>query len=339
MLVSELRNLLKKYSEDDLRTLIVEMYKAMPKQVREDKSIDELLENMNSYLKENKRTKDKPVNFNALKAEVRYFLANAYEGNYFKPNQIIHKKERPKWRFKVKSYIKSLESIPTKNSDGEEATDLLIKIFEMLNYGCRYTIFNTQDPYNSAKVSKSDLLENILIRTFDGGITYEKIKSSVVLVVDEMANHSSFFSSLDGVLIGQLKTRDTIEIALRACLDLKKENFLSDLSPRHKYSSATMNRYYLEHKINAHVKLVVKLKLSLHDYDDAIKYFHRHYKERDKEVALYILLWSLYSYDLKDYWLREYEVGVQKGIKPRNSLQKTYDYITENNQLPDTYRL
>lgn len=339
MLVSELRALLKKYSEDDLRILIVEMYKAMPKQVREDKSIDELLKDMNLYLKENKRAKDKPVNFNALKPEIEWFLANAYEGNYFKPNQIIHKKERPKWRFKVKSYIKSLESIPMKSSEGEEATDLLIKIFKMLNYACRFTIFNTQDAYNSAKISKSDLLENILIRTFDGGISYEKIKRSVVLVVDEMANQSSFFSSLDDVLIEQLKTRDTIEMALKACLELKKEGFLSDLSPGHKYSSATMNDYYLEHKINAHVRLVVKLKLSLHEYEDAIKYFYKHYKERNKEVAMYVLLWHLYRNDLKDYWLREYETGVKKGIKPRKSLQETYDHIIENNQLPDTYRL
>lgn len=43
MLVSELRKLLKKYKEEDLRLLISEMYKAMPKKLREEKDIDALL--------------------------------------------------------------------------------------------------------------------------------------------------------------------------------------------------------------------------------------------------------------------------------------------------------
>lgn len=46
MLVSELRKLLKKYKEEDLRLLIAEMYKSMPKKLREDKDIDALLQDV-----------------------------------------------------------------------------------------------------------------------------------------------------------------------------------------------------------------------------------------------------------------------------------------------------
>lgn len=43
MLIGEVRDVLKKYSEEDLRLIVVEMYKRMPKKLKEDKNADEML--------------------------------------------------------------------------------------------------------------------------------------------------------------------------------------------------------------------------------------------------------------------------------------------------------
>ena len=41
MKITELREIIKEYNEEDLRLLIAELYKAMPKVLREDKEIDD----------------------------------------------------------------------------------------------------------------------------------------------------------------------------------------------------------------------------------------------------------------------------------------------------------
>jgi hypothetical protein len=110
--------------------------------------------------------------------------------------------------------------------------------------------------------------------------------------------------------------------------------FLSSGTFENKKYVKSMDWYYKDKKINKLVELIVKLKLSLYDYDEAIIYFHRHYKENNKEIILYVLLRILLAYDLKDYWIREYEVAIKKDIEPRKLLKEKYAYIKENDELP-----
>lgn len=138
MLVSELRELLKKYTEEDLRLLVSEMYKSMPKKLREDKDIDELLKDVNAYVRIGKveKTQDKQINIEKIKPQIELFIEYAYKQYYFAPNNNIHKKERPKWRFVVKAYIKDLQDVRVEGTEGETATVLLTKLYEMLSYAC-----------------------------------------------------------------------------------------------------------------------------------------------------------------------------------------------------------
>lgn len=59
MLVADLKQLLKKYEDDDLRQIIVEIYKAMPKKLKEEKDIDLMLEDINSFANISKLKKEK----------------------------------------------------------------------------------------------------------------------------------------------------------------------------------------------------------------------------------------------------------------------------------------
>ena len=49
MLIAEVKETIKKYLEEDLRLLVAELYKAMPKKTREDKDIDWMLEDVHGY--------------------------------------------------------------------------------------------------------------------------------------------------------------------------------------------------------------------------------------------------------------------------------------------------
>lgn len=80
MLVSELRELLKNYKEEDLRLIISEIYKLISKKIREDKDIDVMLQDVHAYKRIGKveRTQDRQVDAADLKQEVEQFSDYAY---------------------------------------------------------------------------------------------------------------------------------------------------------------------------------------------------------------------------------------------------------------------
>ena len=48
-----------------------------------------------------------------------------------------------------------------------------------------------------------------------------------------------------------------------------------------------------------------------------------------------VLLQILHAYDLKEYWLREYDAAVKNGIIPREMLSEKYNYLRQNDKFPE----
>ncbi|MCR4432028.1 MAG: hypothetical protein NUV45_13545 [Tepidanaerobacteraceae bacterium] len=334
MKVSELRELLKHYKEEDLRLIISEMYKSMPKKLREDKDIDTMLQDVHAYMSISKieRTRNEQVDVDDLKQEIEQFIDYAYKQYYFAPNSFVHKKERPKWRFKVKAFIKDLQQVPVESEDGGTATDLLKKLYEMLCYACNYYIFSTDNPFRSVGVGQTTLLDSVISRILGQGVNKENVKSVVELVINSSVDRETLHSHLIMELVRNLKTPDSKKIAIEQCRVLKSEiDNSKKMSSKKSYDSYEYRR---EEKINNLVETVFRLNMALCEYEEAIKYFHDNYVESDDEVSLYVLLDLLFEYELKEYWLREYDKALKKGIKPRGSLQKTRKFILENGSLP-----
>lgn len=333
MLVSELRELLKKYKEEDLRLVVSEMYKSMPKSLREDKDIDTMLSDIHAYMNigRNAGSKEKQVNLDSLQTEIDMFIDYAYKQYYFAPNNIVHKKERPKWRFKVKDYVKTLLNITIGSEEGKKATDLLQKLYKMLSYACAYYLFNTNDPFKSIGIVQTGFLDSIIQRRLGEGISNDSIKSLIELVIDSNVDTTTLHSSLVMTFVCSLKTTDSKEIAIKQCIELKQE--LNKVAPSRKNWSTDSYRH--EEKVNNLVETGFRLNIALCEYDEAIKFFYKNYIERDKEVTLYILLDMLLEYELKDLWLREYDRALINGVKPGDALQLTYKYILKHNKLPE----
>lgn len=336
MLVSELRELLKKYNQEDLRLIVAEMYKSMPKKLREDKDTDELIKDVHGYLDIGKREKaqEKQANMEELKPKIELFIEYAYNQYYFTPNNYVHKKERPKWRFIVKQYIKDLQTFPGDTPEGKTATELLAKIYKMLSYACGYYIFNTDNPFNSVGIGQTELLDIVIKRILGNGIDRESIKSAIQLVIKSNVDRVTLNSSLINTLISNLKSTDFKEIAIEQSLKIKEEMARPVPNKKKSYSD-TYTEYKREEENNLLVEIIFKLYLELCEYDKAIKYFNSNYKEWDKEVTLFILLLNLHLYGLKDYWVKVYEDAVKRGTEPRNRLRETYEYIKENGDLPE----
>lgn len=108
MKLPEFRKQIETYSIEELRYLTAELYKAIPKKIKEEKDIDPLVLSVLEHFKENGTGKasspskvKKAPDLGALESEIELFLENAYAQNYFAPNRFVPKHERPKWRFKV----------------------------------------------------------------------------------------------------------------------------------------------------------------------------------------------------------------------------------------------
>ncbi len=338
MLVSEVRELLKRYKEEDLRLLISEIYKAIPKKLREDKDIDALLQDVHAYMRIGKveSRQDKQIFVNDLKQKIDLFIDHAYKQYYFAPNSFIHKKERPKWRFIVKAFIKDLQDISIVSAEGNIATDLLKKLYEMLSYACSYYIFNTENPFRSVGIEQTVLLDTVIMRKLGSGINNESVKSVIELVTNSELDRETIHSSLIQVLVMNLKSPDSKVIAIEQCKLLKKE-LQSKPTPAKKTWSSDSSDYKRVDKINNLVETVFRIYTELYEYDEGIKYFNGNNIERDAEVSLYVLLSLLLEYNLKELWLREYDEAQKKGVKPRESLRKTHKYILENDKLPEYF--
>lgn len=340
MTIPELREILKQCKEDDIKLLAVELYKAMPKKLKEEKEIDQVIKEIAAGERNKKSTKqdNKKVTAEELSGEIELFLENAYAQNYFAPNRSIPKKERPKWRFKVKAYIKDLSRIPSEGEDGKIAAQLLEKLYKMLCYGCRYYIFNTEDTFYSIGMEQGALLDLVIKKNFENGIDRESISRMVSIATGVGVSTTTLCSSLLVVLASNLKTTDSREIAIEEARaqSEKLDNEWNSLSGR-KSSWSSMASYERKEKIEHLTELIFRLYVDLCEYDEGIKYYKKHIQNSDREVDLYYLLHLLFEYDLRDYWIREYEAAVKKKVKPRESLQSVYTFIKDNGEFPEDY--
>jgi hypothetical protein len=127
MKISELRELLDQTSTEDLKRILVEVYRVLPKKTRENLAIDELLKNPGVSRAGAKRAKAlaQSVDIDDLEAELEQFLIDVYAQNYFAPNVYVPKSQRPKWRFKAKRFFKEINAAVVQPGNIEKASDLL----------------------------------------------------------------------------------------------------------------------------------------------------------------------------------------------------------------------
>ena len=177
MLVKDLRKTLEKYDKKEMTDIVVELYKRLPKKVKEDYDIDKFIEDINNKTKK----EEKKVSFNDLCSEMRYFLDCAKAGFYSSPNKVVPKKERSNWRFKAKRYYKELtKTIPTTDI-GVKSTKLLIELYELVSRGTNTLVFTNWDTFRALGVSQTEYFDMLLKRVLSTG----ESKLTAINLLDE----------------------------------------------------------------------------------------------------------------------------------------------------------
>ncbi len=86
---------------------------------------------------------------NLEKAFVESYKQLRKAQNYFAPNRVIPKNQRPKWRFMVKNFIKELEKIPPDSENFAESVQLMDQLYALICLARNVYLFSTDDPFRS----------------------------------------------------------------------------------------------------------------------------------------------------------------------------------------------
>lgn len=320
MKVQELRQLLSSADRVCLEKAILECYKLLKKDQKED--FDPFLTDILTGKMIEKKKVEKEVNFSDLEQEIETFIENAYAQNYYAPNRVVPKSQRPKWRFMVKNFIKELDKIPLENENYEKAAKLLFDLYRLICYACNYYLFSTDDPFRSIGWDQTQLFALVVQKTFAAGCTREKMVQLLVSAVDSGLSRESLHIEQEMVLISQLNTADAQRMALEELEKLVKDK-KKDLKGLTKYDN---KRFHLEMVINEMCGVVLTITVYLEEADKGIAFYFENSMERDKEITLYCALYRLDMMEEDDLWLKVYEMGIKQKIQPRDSLVRAYEY-------------
>lgn len=321
MKVQELRDLLKAADRDLLEKAFVESYKHLTKKQKEE--ADQAIADALSGKSVKSTVKKESVNFDELELQITEFLENAYAQNYFAPNRIIPKSQRPKWRFMVKNYIKELEKISVDDANYTRSAKLLTDLYHMLCEACNYYLFSTDDAFRSVGWQQPDLFQMVVKKTFGDGYSREKISALLLYSVSGGLSRESLHIEQESVLLAELKTSDVKYMAIeeaRKLIDERKQK----LKGLKKYDS---KRYSLEEEINNLCDVILMTAIELAEPSSGIEYYFQNYERSDKEITLYCALKIADWVEDEELWIKIYEYGIGKKIKPREWLVGKYESL------------
>lgn len=326
MKVQELRNMIKEADRELLEKAFAECYKQFTKKQKEE--VDQIISNVLEGKEEKNVKKSEAVDFHELEAQITEFLSNAYAQNYFAPNRIIPKSQRPKWRFMVKNYIKELEKIPIENENYVQSAKLMTDLYHLLCSACNYYLFSTDDPFRSVGWEQPELFQLVVKKNFGLGYSREKIAALLMDAVSGGLSREALHILQEMVLVAELKTSDVKYMAIEEAQKLIEER-KSKLKSLKKYDN---KRYYLEEEINNLCEIILLTAIELAEIASGIEYYFQNCERNDKEITLYCALDIVEWAENDALWIQVYEYGIGKKIKPRDSLVRKYKELTSGSK-------
>lgn len=335
MLVGELREKLSKLKKEELIKLAVEFYKLVPKAKKENYELDDLINNPQKGKKKKSKSQDSLA---LMKKEIPEFLEHVRDQCYLYPNSIVSKKERPKWRFKVKRWYKGLININRLDANLALQSKLLTDLYELICESCAYDYFTAYDPFQSIEIYQTDFYKSVIILLQEAHGKKEPVKQGIELIVNNALGPNTLYSELMVVLISTLDVPDLKYDGIQITEELLKS---LDFKPEGKKQARSMfgsNDSYKKIELNNNLaELGYRFHASLFELDEAVDFFKRYYRDK-KEISLYVLVKLLTETRQKEEIKKQISLAIQKGVKPRERLLKLRNRIREDGEIPDYWR-
>ena len=304
MKVSEIKELLKGYTEKEKDRIIIELYNKIPKGMRRDKDIDYYLQNAHLNKEKEKIAYTYDADF---LSELNYFLECAKEGLYASPNRIISKSERTSWNTKAKKFYKVLVNTDPTTDDGMDATDYLITLFNLLSYGTHCLVFSSWKTFSRINTHQMDYLSMLYKRILINGSTDDALrkcaKLSLIYADDDVLTRFGIMM-LSSVVHEKGDKLKLIEILKEEIANFKKRN------PRDSY-------YVCEYCYG-----MLYMYFTIQEFAEGIKFFLQNSID-PIESKVYCILEVLEDLEYFDEWVELYE-KYEKKINIRDSLKEKY---------------
>ncbi len=321
MKVADLRKILNNTNDVVLKNAFVEVYKLVPASKKEE--ADVIITNVLSGNTQKITKPKEKVDYKKLNKEVDTFLKNAYAQYYVAPNRVVAKKDRPKWRFLVKRYVKELDKVPYGSEYYQESIEQLIKLYKLMCDACCYYLFSTDDSFNSVGISQGEFYRIIVEKKLSLGYTSENITTLLIAASSGGLSRASLHIYQELILLSQLNDKEKLNLAINQAKELV-DSTSGKIKGTKEYSSS---RYVLRENVNNICDFILIASIKFDEFDDGIDYYFKHNQEREEEVILYCALDCIEWFDEEDneLWIKCYEYGVKKRkIKPRDYLVDKY---------------
>jgi hypothetical protein len=333
MKIAEIRVIIDKYSQDQLKNIVTQLYKVIPKAIREENDVDGILNNPDKANRTKARVKELP-DIDELESQTDLFIENAQNQYYMIPNRVISRQDRPKWRFVVKRLYQDILLAAGKEENIAQAARLTEKLYILLCNSCDEMLFSAYDSFQSVGIEQAEFFRKVLLLKSQCTAQNVFVKDAILLIINHSLNRYTLYDYLIKVLTEFLKTPDLRELAIETCNEIrdsiKKE-------PQDKKKTFREKDYKKEKKLNNLAITGFYCYTQLFEYEKAIDYFKRNYHAKDEEISLYILLEHLYGLNQKEHFLEEYQKALKQGIKPRDMLVKLYKYVKTRGELPEYF--
>ena len=337
MKVGDLREILKKYKTDDLRKLVVELYKLVPKEKKEDYKVDDLILSGGKEKVKVKLTKQescRPVK--DIAAEIDLFVANAKNFCYVEPNKVVPKKERSKWRFVVKRLYKELDAAAQAGDSTREVAKQLQKLYELLTYACDWIIFNAYDVFESIGISQEDFFLSIVKLKRKSEDIDDFVYDAIRLIHFNPLNRHTLYSDLSAGLHSLCDTPDMKKMLIDQLKELYKEVEKSpDYDQSNSFGSSKPKNglsYKRKRELNEIAEHLMQVQCLLYNFEEAIANLKKYYLDENEEIKLYVLARILFRHNEPQIVLDT--INAHLHVKPRTSLLNLKAYIEEHKKLP-----
>ncbi|MEK7251123.1 MAG: hypothetical protein AAB209_11955 [Bacteroidota bacterium] len=329
MKVSEIKNQIQDYSPEQLHKLIVELYKALPKTLREDHGIDELLKNPDSEAAGKNRKENKQRPLSEIEKETLQFVEYARAQYYLAPNRYVSKNERPKWRFTARRLYKELSTTAKYPQTAPRAAELLEQLYRLLCEACGIDLFSAYDPFESVGIAQVEFFTRVLELHETVLSKQDFVTKALSLLVETELNRYTLYSDLMRQILAFLRTPDLKFLALDQA-DRRLRSVRQTKSP----SSKEVSDYEQDRRANNLCEFVFRSYCALRELDRALEYLETHYYAKDPEVKLYILVRLLFEYGETERIVRVIVEAKKKGVEPRGQIHKLKQFIEQHHRLP-----
>ena len=330
MKIQEFRDKMKSADRAVLEKIAADLYRRLPKALKEEE-LDTFIDQLLAGDVPPKAAKSGQIPFEQLEKEIQTFLSHVDANYYWEPNRVVPKAQRSKWRFEVMRFLKQLDAIPSDDAHAQSAAKLYLEIYNRLAYGCGNYIFPSEDPFASIRRRQGDYYPVMVARYFSTGFTDDSILDMLRAATSTYIDRNSLYEEFELAFIRELRTRDMREkamaIAQREVLRLEAETH----SKPKRY--LTLQEYEVKRKICEICIVILGLGIAIYEEAEAVDFFMKHYDEHSQEIKLYVALSSIDNFGgSPSFWLKTYENGVRRGIKPRDGLVAEYEERKANGQ-------